>query len=63
MFGLTGVSLLAHEYSVNIGEEGECISQTDIENYKSKIKLINPVLCLPQYLVDKLEIEMQVLSL
>lgn len=63
VFGLAGVSLLSHEYNVNLGEEGECISQIDIENYKSKIKLVNPVLCLPQEIVDKLDIEMQVLSL
>jgi geranylgeranyl transferase type-2 subunit beta len=55
LFGLAGLSLLMHER--------ENVDADWLESFRSRIKPINPVLCMPQTIVDRLGIKMQLLSL
>lgn len=67
-FGLTGISLLAHKYreSTNEGEttDGEPqISESLLESLQHSIKPVNPVFCMPQYIIDRLNVKIQLLSI
>ncbi|RWS26795.1 geranylgeranyl transferase type-2 subunit beta-like protein, partial [Leptotrombidium deliense] len=61
LFGIAGISLLTHENRC-IVENGEMISD-EILKLRDSIKLINPVLCMPQQLITNLNIEMQLLKI
>ncbi|RWS17449.1 geranylgeranyl transferase type-2 subunit beta-like protein [Dinothrombium tinctorium] len=60
LFGIAGISLLIHEYGDSYDSEATAVQMTKL---KSCVKLINPVLCMPQCLIDKLNIKMQLLKL
>ena len=71
VFGLAGLSLLVHEYGEHLDElpVTQCDTTTSkvdmvkLIKYKEEIKLVNPVLCLPQNVVDRLKVNIQLLSL
>ena len=65
LFGLSGLSLLsrlkdlpAPDQSINTGDEK---SYQALAVASKALREINPVLCMPQYIVDRLAIRVQIL--
>lgn len=58
-FGLTGISLLAHEYR----ETGSAPEDAVFAKLKQQLKPINPVFCMPQYVIDQRKVNVQLLTL
>lgn len=54
-FGLTGLSLLAHYYS------GSDQDAQQLQGMNCSLKKVNPVLCMPQEVIDRLGIRIQIL--
>lgn len=61
LFGLAGLSLLLHDRKEDDHERQEAFEL--LEPFRSRIKPINPVLCMPQEIIDRLQIKMQLLCL
>lgn len=67
LFGLTGLSLMSHDeddYDINENEDESFKAYKEqLENLREKLDVINPVFCLPQSIIDRLNIKVQLLSL
>ncbi|CAH8516378.1 unnamed protein product [Schistosoma turkestanicum] len=69
LFGLAGLSLLARVDQCFSSSKKTENGVSDIEDpalvalqvAKKKLKIINPVLCMPQYLIDRLQLKFQLL--
>ncbi|XP_074605601.1 geranylgeranyl transferase type-2 subunit beta-like [Brevipalpus obovatus] len=62
LFGLAGISLLVHDY-YNSSSEKSDNPPVNFESLKRLIKIINPVLCMPEDVLTKRNIKIQLLSL
>lgn len=54
-FGLTGLSLLTHEMPIDDEDEH------DISHLSAQLKEVNPVFCMPQQVIDRMGIRLQML--
>lgn len=54
MFGLASISLICHHYDKQSTGEGD-LKTTQLEDFLSKLKPVNPVLCMPEETINKLE--------
>ena len=63
-FGLTGISLLTHVCREEISSvSAENAEGSQFDALKEQLKQVNPVFCMPQYIIDRRNITVQLLSL
>lgn len=62
LFGIAGISLLIHDYQLSAYQEDDK-SSLDFKKLEKTIKMVNPVLCMPEDVIAKRNIKMQLLSL
>ncbi|XP_015789070.1 geranylgeranyl transferase type-2 subunit beta [Tetranychus urticae] len=62
LFGIAGISLLTHFYQTST-DQSDKPAPIDFESVKNSIGFINPVLCLPETIVSKKNVKMQLLFL